>query len=221
MAWNQSVQFYLEIVDVNNGIPDHIRPQKCVNCGQEHRLIYHHGKYQRWVITLEASYEIPIYMFYCPVPNCNRAFALIPDFVEKHHQVAIDIKQRIIEQNEEGSSLADIAVESETLPGGPYSEKTLWRWEKRWDDRLVHGQPMIWTWLLRRLPHFHLLKGQARPHTDWQWFLGLWKQVQSHLLDTSHLRFLHFLHRLSRSLTVSFMVENPKIDVHRSINRFG
>jgi len=135
--------------------------------------------------------------------------------VEKHHQVDLEMKEQIIEQNESGTSLADLAEQSDVLPGGPYSEKTLWRWTVTWDKRLDPVQPRLWVWLLNHLPHFHLWKGQARPESDWGWFLKLWKQARLLSPTTNSICFLHFLNRFSRSMALAVEVEIPTKEGHR------
>jgi hypothetical protein len=213
MDWNQCVQYYLTVILALGGIPEEDRPKRCSNCGQEHRLLHRHGHFPRTVITLITSYVIPIYRFYCPL--CESASSVIPDFVEKHHQVDLEMKEQIIEQNENGTSLADLAEQSDVLPGGPYSEKTFWRWTVTWDKRLHQVQPRLWIWLLERLPHFHLWKGQARPGSDWGWFLKLWKHARLLLPTMNSIGFLHFLNRFSRSMALAVEVQNPTKDGHR------
>jgi len=141
--------------------------------------------------------------------------SVIPDFVEKHHQVNLEMKEQILEKNDTGTSLAVLAEQSEVLPGGPYSEKTFWRWTVTWDDRLDQHQPGLWVWLLDRLPHVHLWKGQACPQSDWGWFLKLWKQARLLLPATNSICFLHFLNRFARSMALAVEDKNPTKDVHR------
>jgi hypothetical protein len=125
------------------------------------------------------------------------------------------MKEQIIERNENGTSLAVLAEQSDVIPGGPYSEKTFWRWTVTWDNRLDQLQPRLWVWLLDRLPHFQLWKGQDRPGSDWGWFLKLWKQAQLLFSTTNSIGFLHFLNRFSRSMALAVEVENPTKDGHR------
>jgi hypothetical protein len=213
MDWNQCVQYYLTIIVALGRIPEGDRPKSCANCGQEHRLLHRHGHFPRTVITSIASYVIPIYRFYCPL--CKSALSVIPDFVEKHHQVNLEMKEQIIELNENGTSLADLAEQSHALPAGPYSEKTLWRWKTTWDEQLDQVQPRLWDWLLNRIPHFHLSKGQDRARSNMEWFLKLWRQVRLQFPPLNSIGFLHFLNRFSRSMALAVKINNPTKDVHR------
>lgn len=157
----------------------------------------------RSVITLEETRDIPIYQFYCPLPECGGTFGLIPDFVEKHHQVALDVKEAVIRQHEQGVSLAQIASQSDTLPSGPYSEKTLWRWTSVWRERLVQTASYLWSWILALLPHMELWSEQARKRSLWGGFFELWELAKSKLRQYSDIRFVHLLHRHVRSLELT------------------
>lgn len=207
MEWNLSVKLYVQLVVNCSEIPEEDRPKDCPNCNQSHQLIYRHGQSPlRTLITLEETYMIPIFRFFCPVKGCRKAFSIIPDFVEKYHAFAIEVKEEIIHQNEEGVSFATMAGTSvDDLPAS-CSESTLWRWKCQWDERLHRCQPELWEWLLPRLPHFELPKGKDSPRSDWKWFFHLWKRLQEQLPAYKDLRFLHFLSRLSQSNAVTVVV---------------
>ncbi|MNQ69210.1 hypothetical protein D3C85_837950 [compost metagenome] len=203
MDWNASVQSYLSIVVANGGIPEQFRPRYCLNCGQKHQLLHRHGKYMRMVITLEVTYELPIYLFHCPLTECKSTFSLIPDFVEKHHQVALDLKEVVIRKHDQGTSLAQLASDSTSLPSGPYSEKTFWRWTSVWKERLEHTAAHIWSWILTLLPHMELWSEQARRRSLWGGFFELWGLAQHRLPQYNRTRFVHLLHRHVRSLALA------------------
>lgn len=219
MDWNTSVQRYLAIVVANGGIPDEDRPRRCPSCGQEHQLLYRHGNYLRSVITMEDTFEVPIYLFYCPLPECKCTFGLIPDFVEKHHQIALDVKEEIISKQDQGMSLARLAEDSVTLPSGPYSEKTLWRWTCVWRERLEHTAYHLWSWILALLPHMELWSEQARRRSLWGGFFELWGLAKPQLRQYSDICFVHLLHRHVRSLALRYGALHPKKDVHSCRNR--
>jgi hypothetical protein len=76
--------------------------------------------------------------------------SLPPDFVEPHHQTAVDVKEEVIRQSCEHRSLAEIAQESLSAAGGQYAEKTLWRWLRTWENRLAQQEAGLWSLLLCR-----------------------------------------------------------------------
>jgi hypothetical protein len=191
MDWNQDVQCYLDVV-LHSGIPDKDRPKQCPHCGQSHQLLHQHGHFNRKVFTLENESIIPIYRFYCPLPQCKKTMSLIPTFVQKHQQVALDIQEQVIQAQDEGVTLLDLAKKTESVSGGAYSEKALWRWTTTWRNRLSRGESQIWEWMLRRLPH--LVLPQGRVFSRWGWFIQGWKQVQEHLPEWRNFSFLHGLH---------------------------
>lgn len=203
MDWNESVQCYLTLVVANGGIPEQDRPRRCSHCGQEHRLLHRHGHFLRTVITMDDIREIPIYQFYCPLPECGGTISLIPDFVEKHHQVALDVKETVIRQHDQGASVAQLASHSDMLPCGPYSEKTLWRWTSIWKERLEETSPALWSWLLALLPHLELWQEQTRQRSLWGGFFEVWDTTRPQLRHVADIRLVHLLHRHVRSLALT------------------
>lgn len=196
MDWNQDVQCYLDML-LQGGIPERDRPEHCPHCGQSQQGLHRHGHYFRKVFTLEKEWNIPIFRFYCPNPQCKKTVSLIPTFVKKHQQVALNIQEQVVQAQDHGDSLANIAEGSGSFPGGPYSEKSLWRWTKGWKERLDRFEDKVWEWLLKRCPHLSLPEGSI--HSNWEWFFKVWQQVQQHLPDCMNLHFLHWLHRFSQA----------------------
>lgn len=197
MDWNQDVQSYLEMV-LQGGIPEEDRPSCCPHCGQKEQVLHRHGKYPRKVFTLDKESVIPVFRFYCPLPQCRKTVNMIPDFVKKHQQVGLDIQEQVIQSHDEGQSLADLAEKTETLPGGAYSEKTLWRWTKNGKELLRKWESQVWEWILGRFPHIPLPQGQAR--SKWGWFFKVWEYIRHKLPDYTGIHFLHWLHRFSQAM---------------------
>lgn len=206
MKWNQDVQSYLEMV-LRGGIPEEDRPKQCPHCGQKDQLLHRHGKYMREVFTLEEECTIPIFRFYCPLPTCRKTICMIPTFIQKHQQVALDVQEQIIQSQDEGESLANLSKKTESLPGGAYSEKTLWRWTKGWKERLDEFEGEVWKWLLERCPHLSLPEGSI--HSNWEWFSKVWKEIQQQLLEVKNMSFLHWFYRFSQALTWRRNEKNP------------
>jgi transposase-like protein len=210
MDWNENVKCYLETVAL--GIPEADRPKRCLRCGQTHRMTHRHDHFTRTVFTLgyPDGIEIPIFRFYCPF--CKKTFSIIPTFVEKHHQTALDIKEEVIQCHEAGTGFPEVAKRTAMLPGGRYSAKTIWRWTKRWNERLTKLQPKIWNWLLSRFPHLHFPKGGDG--SLWLILLKLWTQIQQEMIDWRRIRFLHFLNCLSLPIAVTVGPNHPIKNVH-------
>lgn len=196
MEWIQDVQSYLDLV-LQGGIPEEDRPKQCPHCGQKDQLLHRHGTYPRKVFTLEKEWTIPVFRFYCPLPTCKKTVCIIPSFIQKHQQVALDIQEEIIQSQDEGESLAALSKKTGSLPGGSYSEKTLWRWTKGWKVRLDGFEGKVWEWILVRFPHLSLLEGQT--FSKWKWFFKLWEQIQKRQTEFKNVPFLHWFHRFSRS----------------------
>jgi hypothetical protein len=155
--------------------------------------------------------EIPIFRFLCP--GCDNTFSIIPSFVEKHHQMALDIKEEVIRERAGGATIANIERATTMLPGGRYSAKTIRRWLKVWDERLLLLQVAVWNWLLAHIPHLCLPKGGNC--SLWQVFFELWEQIRQKINDWSNIRFLHFLNRLSIAMAVTEQSMAPTKDVHQ------
>lgn len=81
---------------------------------------------------------------------------MIPLFVESHHQSAVDVKEVVVRSGEDGSSLTVMATESVTFAGGPYAEKTIWRWQQCWKRRRDRIHEQIWRTILHDGIDIHL-----------------------------------------------------------------
>lgn len=128
-----------------SGLPESCRPSECSHCSAKctpHR----HGKFMRSLYTLEEAFVIPVFRFRCP--KCRKTFSILPHFVEPHHQSAVDVKEAVVRSGEEGRSLTVLASDSASFAGGPYAEKTLWRWQRCWKRRLNRHEEQIWRTIL-------------------------------------------------------------------------
>jgi hypothetical protein len=135
--------------------------------------------------------------------------SVIPSFVERNHQVAIEVKEDLIRQHEESQSLAEIASKSKVYPGGPYSEKTLWRWTVRWNERLKIHEGQAWSYLLQRCPSPPLPRERK---SLWQALFQGWDQRKR--LGEQPVGLLQHLYRLVQSMALAERVRNPTEDVH-------
>lgn len=162
-------------------------------------------------MTEPQGIEIPIFRFLCP--DCDKTFSIIPSFVEKRHQMALDIKEKIIRKREEGATLSEVERTTTPLPGGQYSVKTIRRWTKVWNERLGRLQAEVWHFLLARLPHICFPKGGAG--SLWLVFFELWEQIRQKFKDWGNVCFLHYLNRLEIAVAVAAQTCNPTKDVHR------
>jgi hypothetical protein len=170
---NWTVQTYLEVF--SDGCPEEYRPCKCILCGVERRL-HRHDHYTRTVYTATESHPITIYRFLCPI--CSKAHSLLPPFIGSHEQATWDVQEQAIRQHSLGKPLVEIA---ESLPaaGGPYSEKTIWRWLGRCNEHLDVLGSLAWQQALQIFPHLDLPVGAARPRSEWGWLLDAWEQVNN------------------------------------------
>ena len=139
------VETYLELF--KDGCPDSLRPMACSHC-HEQLMLHRHGHYERTVYFLENQFLIVVYRFKCP--NCNRVDGLLPSFVGKNQQAAWDIQETVLREQAAGASLANAAENLDDIPGGPYTEKTFWRWVSRWNKELPRWTPAVWAFVLER-----------------------------------------------------------------------
>lgn len=100
--------------------------------------------------------------------------SLLPDFVETHHQTAVDIKEEVILQSCEQRSLTEIAEEPLSATGGSYTEKKLWRWLRRWEKRRIRQEAQLRSLLL--------CQGQAEPlprvqKSVWIELFAIWPHI--------------------------------------------
>jgi hypothetical protein len=92
--------------------------------------------------------------------------------------VTFDVQEQALRQHSLGAPLVEIA-ESLKAAGGPYCEKTIWRWTSRWNKRLKAMGSLAWQQALRILPHLEIPTGSAKPSTEWGWLLDAWAQVRN------------------------------------------
>ena len=124
-------------------------------------MLHRHGHYERTVYFLDNQFLIVVYRFKCP--ECSHADGLLPSFVGKNQQAAWDIQETVLREQAAGASLADVAEKFDDVPGGPYTEKTLWRWVSRWGRELPQWISAAWAFLLKRIPHAKIRVGAKNP----------------------------------------------------------
>lgn len=139
------VKAYLKRIE--EGLPEAKGPRRCRRCPSNRRP-HRHGQFWRTVFTRMQRWTIPVLRFRCP--DCNKTMSLPPDFVEPHHQTAVDVKEEVIRQSCEERSLTAIARGPLSAAGGHYSEKTLWRWLQTWENRRARQEARLWSLLLFR-----------------------------------------------------------------------
>lgn len=100
----------------------------------------------RWLFTLEEVFHIPVFRFLCP--DCRSTVCVLPAFVEANHQSAIEVKEEVVRAGADGRSLTEIAVQSHSYAGGGYSDKTLWRWQRRWRTLRDKHEKRLWSAML-------------------------------------------------------------------------
>ena len=166
-----SVERYLELF--KDACPEEFRPMACPRCKWQGRL-HSHGRYFRGLFSMRGAFTIPIYRFKCS--NCKKPASLRPSFAAKGSQIALDVHQEVLEKRAEGVSLSE-ATQMLTVPGSPFSERTIGRWVRFWDGRLKMSLARIWNTVLTRLPHLAIPKGRHKPKDEWGYLLPLWKLV--------------------------------------------
>lgn len=202
MDWETDVQCYLTIF--SEGCPEELRPMLCKNCMTE-CLLHRHGKYKRKVHVWELVILIFIYRFKCPV--CGHTLSLLPSFVGPHQQVTWDVQEKVIRENDAGTSLDEIA--SNWQPSyGAFSVKSLWRWKRQWDERLAILETPFWTWLIQHVPHLHIPVGVDKPVSKRAWLSEAWAQARTRI-QSADFGLFHWLYRLSKSLTMADNEFNP------------
>jgi len=188
MEWETNVHTYLEVFA--EGCPEELRPAFCNHCrsGPLHR----HAKYKRNVFTWLECFLIFIYRFKCTA--CGHTQSLIPSFIGPHQQVIWDVQEEVVRRSEKGTPLCEVASQM-APPAGPYSERTLWRWKKEWEQRLATVESSAWEGLLNHFPNLQLPVGEAKPKGRWNWLFHAFEQSRSYL---KNLRLFHWLYRLCR-----------------------
>ena len=141
-----------------------------------------------------------IFRFKCKA--CNRTFGLLPSFVERYQSVAVDVKEQVISELDNGVPLRVVAEQLD-LPTQPYSEKSLWRWKKKWDRLLNVLEPFFWQTVLSRIPHLHLPRGSQSPRSSWRWFFLAWDVVRGNFTDSLKVGCLQWLVHLARLQAVT------------------
>lgn len=185
------VKAYLKRMEA--GLPEAERPRRCGRCASPRRP-HRHGQFWRTVFTRRQRWTIPVLRFRCP--DCSQTMSLPPDFVEPHHQTAVDVKEEVIRQSCEGRSLAEIASRPPSMTGGHYGEKTLWRWLRTWENRRARQEARLWSLLLFRGLDEPLPRERK---SAWAALLVVWSQAFG---DESLLAELLRLDRLSMLASV-------------------
>jgi len=199
MNWDACVKTYLEMI--LNGCPKEWRPTVCQYCGTSVGF-HRHGYYNRMLYTLEEILEILIFRFKCKHKACNRTFGLLPPFVERYQSTAVDVQEQVISELDNGVPLRVVAEQLD-LPTQPYSEKSLWRWKKKWDQQLKVLEPIFWQTVLSRVPHLTLPRGSQSPRSSRGWLFLAWKEVRSHFTDSLEVGCLQWLIHLARLQAVT------------------
>ena len=147
-----------------------------------------------------AVLEIIIFRFKCT--SCGRTFGLFPPFLVPHQGAALDVQEQVVQQLDNGRSLQSVS-ESLHLPTEPYSEKTLWRWKKRWDRLRDSLEPSFWRRVLDRFPHLSLPRGAEKPQTRWEWIFRVWQDIRQQLTPEPDVGCFQWLLHIARSKSVT------------------
>lgn len=164
-------------------------------------MLHRHGHYERTVYFLDNQFLIVVYRFKCP--KCNHADGLLPSFVGKNQQAAWDIQETVLREQATGASLADAAENLDDVPGGLYTEKTLWRWVSRWNRELPRWTPAVWSFLLERIPHAKIRVGAKKPRQEWEWLFDAWDQMQAKAPKPQGENLLQWLYRQAHSVAAA------------------
>jgi len=194
--WHQELKHYIHLVGTH-GIPEKDRPQECPKCHQRKRMLHRHSQFERSVFTPSQSVRISIFRFRCPV--CGYVHSVIPVFLEPYQRMALDLQEELIDSIENGTTLEAVAEETDTLPGGPCSEKKIGRLVRGWAERLAQLESGLWVWLLAHVPHLTL----PRSSSLWTGFRSCWEAVCGQLPVFGPIRFLTGVNRLCLSLAVA------------------
>ena len=187
MKWDADVKAYIEFFQ--DGCPKHIRPVSCLECGFD-GLLHRHGYYVRVVVTLSSADIIKIYRFKCP--SCEKTYALSPTFIGSNRQTTWDVEESIIEENERGTPLEELATDF-PAPAGPYSEKTFWLWKKNWNQRIATVHTFIYKQVLDKIPNIVIPVGKDKPETTKEWLLYFWHKWKDAFPEKKDLGFFHWV----------------------------
>ena len=193
MKWNSDVKAYIEFFQ--DGCPLHLRPERCEGCGFK-GIIHRHGHYMRVVVTLCSRHTLMIYRFKCPA--CKKTHSLIPTFIGSNRQAIWDVEEFIVENNEAGTALAELATNFPP-PAGPYSEKTFWRWNTTWKQRMSAIQPFVTKQVLDKIPNMILPVGKDQPSTSKGWLLYFWHKWKNAFSEEGTIGFFHWLYRMCQA----------------------
>lgn len=185
-----------------DGLPEADRPSRCGLCPSE-RIPHRHGKFMRWLFTVEEALHIPVFRFLCP--DCIRTICVLPGFVEAHHQSSVDVKEEVVRTAAEGRSLPEVAVKTQSFAGGGYSEKTLWRWFQRWQGRREAHEERLWSNVLHSGMDVPLPQERR---SGWRALFVAWASLNRTT------RLFYTLLRLDRSSNVTVTEPNPTIAGH-------
>jgi hypothetical protein len=194
--WHQDLEHYIRLVGTH-GIPEEDRPQECPKCRQRKRMPHRHSQFERSAYTPFQSARISIFRFRCPV--CGYVHSVIPIFLEPYQRMALDLQEELINSIENGTTLEAVAEETDTLPGGPCSEKTIGRLVRGCAERLIQLESGLWTWLIAHVPHLTL----PRSLSLWTALRSCWENVRGQLPGFGPIRFLTGVNRLCLSLAVA------------------
>ena len=197
MNWDTCVKAYL--LKILNGCPKEWRPILCRHCEAEAEF-HRHGHYSRMLYTFEAAFEIVIFRFKCT--TCGKTFGLLPSFVERYRTTAVEIQEHVVSELDNGVPLRVVAGKL-VLPTQPYSEKSLWRWKKKWDRVRDVLEPAFWKRVLTHVPHLRLPRGNESPRTCWGWLFLTWDKVRNYFTDNPGIGCLQWLTHLFRLQAVA------------------
>jgi len=133
---------------------------------------------------VKGEIEIAIYRFKCPC--CKRAAGLLPTFVHKSSQVGLCIHEEVLKKRSAGESLVKLAS-TLVACGGPYSERTLWRWTTIWDQKLARVAATLWKYILTSMPRLKLPVGKCKPRDEWGYLFSAFKQLREKTSLLEHL----------------------------------
>ena len=190
MKWNSDVKAYIEFF--RDGCPKHIRPLRCLDCKYE-GLLHRHDQYERKVITLSGTYSNMLYRFRCP--DCGKTHTLRPTFIGAHRQATWDVEQSVVEENEGGTPLAELAADFPP-PAGPYSEKTFWRWKRKWCQWINDKQGRICKKVLDKIPNIVIPVGNDQPPSTKEWLRYLWHKWTEVFPGPTWIGFFHWMYRM-------------------------
>lgn len=190
-----------------DGVPHEYRPHGCPHCHAK-VMLHRHGKFTRWIFTLTGAQRVPIFRFLCPL--CSKAISLLPSFIETHHQASTEIKEDLMQQRAEGTTQSQLSMRSQQYPGGPWSEKSVGRWIRRWNERLNQNKQRFWTWGLHHYHHEPLPKERE---SDWRSLFTWWAKIRKRMSGVSVLQPL--LH-VERSMEMTANELHPTKAVRRS-----